>query len=569
MPAAGSNLVSVLRARTASDPDRVVIVFLPDGEIEGQRLTYRALDERARATASVLAARGLRPGDRALLLDSPAPEFLASFFGCLYAGVLAVPLGLPTRTEQALARLAPILDSAKPAIVLGGSGLRRRATAELLTALALLPWPREDELTAGSVDDWKEPSLADDALAFLQYTSGSTSAPRGVMVSHRNLLHNSSIQRRALGYSAATVAASWLPLFHDMGLIMGALQPIVWGFRGYLMPAAAFLKRPVRWLAAVTRYRVTHSYAPDFGYALCADRIGLDERTALDLSSWRVALNGAEPVRASTLARFEAAFVPCGFVPNAWTPGYGLAEATLAVAMHEPGAGVVPLVLDAHALGRHRAVVSAHGEGPRAIGVGRPDPEWDVRIVRDDGSLAEEAEVGEIWLAGPSVAAGYWHEAEATRQMFQASLDGHAGFLRTGDLGFLRAGVLYITGRAKDLVIIRGQNHYPQDIELTVEHSDPAIRSGCVAAFSVDDGEERLIVVAEIAEPPNTSGVDALAEIVGGIAEAVTERHELRVHDIVLLRPGTIFKTSSGKIQRAACRAAYLDGSLRAFEERR
>jgi acyl-CoA synthetase (AMP-forming)/AMP-acid ligase II len=416
--------------------------------------------------------------------------------------------------------------------------------------LRRLCWLSTDDLDETAAADWHPPDVSANSLALVQYTSGSTGQPKGVMISHGNLLHNQRMIQAAFGHSEKSVGVGWLPLFHDMGLIGNVIQPIYLGTSFTLLSPLAFIQKPVRWLRAISRYRGTTSGGPNFAYDLCARKVTPEQAAGLDLSSWDVAFVGAEPVRAQTLARFAAAFEPHGFRPQALYPCYGLAEATLFVSGGVKGAGPVTRAVD--------------GPAPTVVGCGHC---WDGQTMRlvDPHSLrpCREGEVGEVWVSGPSVAQGYWARPEETVQTFRAYLgeSGEGPFLRTGDLGFLHDGSLFITGRLKDVIIIRGRNHYPEDIELTVQASHPALQSGAGAVFSVEaEGEERLVVVQEL-QAGGRRHLDH-NEVVGDIREAVARHHELEVFAALLLRSGSIPRTSSGKIQRHACRDGYLARSL-------
>jgi acyl-CoA synthetase (AMP-forming)/AMP-acid ligase II len=425
-------------------------------------------------------------------------------------------------------------------------------------------WGTSEE-TVGSGDAWRHPRPAADTPAHLQYTSGSTATPKGVIVTHGNLLRN--LQDMDLGWrhEADSVIVSWLPHFHDMGLVYGVLEPIFAGVTCYLMPPVSFMQKPLRWLQAISTFKATHSAAPNFAYDLCVRKIKPDDRLALDLSRWSVAVNGAEPIRAETLNRFAAAFGAAGFRDTAFCPGYGLAEATLKVTATPRGRGAVCLTVDGAALGRGRVAAVRPGEpGARTlVSCGMSAIDTDVVIVDPDARRRCGAEeVGEVWVAGSVVAAGYWNRPADTADTFGARLidEDRGPFLRTGDLGFLSGGELYIAGRLKDLIIIRGQNHYPQDIEQTVESLGSMLRSHGCAAFSVDvDGEERLIVAQEVER--EARGAD-LPDLQGRIRQAVAEAHEVYVYDVVILRAGALPRTSSGKIRRQACRLAYTEGTL-------
>jgi amino acid adenylation domain-containing protein len=567
-----ATLVDVLRWRALHQPDRRAYTFLLDGEAAEVHVTYGELDRQARAIGARLQALQALGGhgERVLLLYPPGLQYAAAFFGCLYAGAAAVPV-YPPRLNRADPRFLSILSDARAPVVLTTSAILPNAQ-RLLGGAASLTWLATDGLNpegAEAADGWRDPGAGPETLAFLQYTSGSTSAPKGVRVTHGNLLHNERMIRRAFGVTEESVVVGWLPLYHDMGLIGTLLQPLYAGCPCVLMSPVDFLQKPLRWLAAMSRYGGTVSGGPNFAYDLCARRIGPAERAGLDLSRWAVAFNGAEPLRAETLDRFAEAFAPCGFRREAFFPCYGLAEATLFVS----GGGLAepPVVarFAAAELERHRAVEAGEAEdGARAlVSSGRvpPAPEgWDVAVVHPETrERVAPGEVGEIWLAGPSASRGYWNRPEATAVTFRAeTADGEGPFLRTGDLGFLQGGELFVTGRSKDLIIIRGRNHYPQDVEATVERSHPALRPGCCAAFAVEaGGEERLVVVQELRR--EARGADP-AEVIAAIRRAVAEEHEVQLQAAVLIRTATLPKTSSGKVRRQACRAAYLEGTLEA-----
>jgi amino acid adenylation domain-containing protein len=573
-PAGPATLVDLLRSRAEAQGDRRAYTFLGEtGErAESTVLTWAGLDERARAIAAAIQERGLA-GERALLLYPPGIEFVAAFFGCLYAGVVAVP-SYPPRPNRDQPRLRAIARDARPRVALADSAIASRADllTERIPELAGAAWIATDALEAGLATSWRNPGVSPETVAFLQYTSGSTATPKGVIVSHGNLLHNEEMIRRAFGQSESSVIVGWLPLYHDMGLIGNVLQPLYLGAPCYLMSPVAFLQQPLRWLEAISLYRATTSGGPNFAYELCVRRTTPEQRAGLDLSSWTAAFNGAEPVRAETLERFAEAFAPAGFRREAFYPCYGLAEATLFVSGGEPGAPPVVREVDAAALERHRAEPAGEGAPPAArrslVGCGHG---WmNQRVVVADpetGEVLQAGKVGEVWVAGPSVAQGYWGRDEETERTFRARLagTGEGPFLRTGDLGFYDAtGTLFLTGRIKDLIILRGRNLYPQDVERTAEVSHPALRPGNSAAFAADvDGEERLVVVHEV-ERGWKGTPEAVEEVAEAVRRAVAEEHEAAVHQVVLLRPGSLPKTSSGKVQRHAARAAWQAGELEA-----
>jgi len=558
------SLVEYACRNAAEQPDGEAFTFLADGEREAASLTRGELDRKARAIGGLLQRMDHR--ERALLLYPPGLDFIAAFFGCLYSGTIAVP-AYPPSSVKTQPRLRSIVRDARPRVVLTTGVLAQRV--ERLTSqipeLRDAAWQRTDELPVGMEEDWTAPLLGPDTLAFLQYTSGSTATPRGVMVSHGNLLHNQEMIRTAFGQSAESVIVGWLPLYHDMGLIGNVLQPLFVGGRCILMSPVAFLQRPVRWLAAISRYRATTSGGPNFAYDLCARKIAAADREVLDLSTWSLAFNGAEPVRAETLERFAATFAPQGFDRRAFYPCYGLAEATLFVTGGESGRPPLLRTVSATALERDRGVDEEAGASGRTlVGCGHPWSGQDLLVVDPETAVPCAAgQVGEIWVAGPSVAQGYWDLPEETERVFGAfTRDGRGPCLRTGDLGFVHDGELFVTGRLKDLIILRGRNLYPQDLEATAERSHPALRPGCGAAFAVDrNGEERLVIFQEVErEARAEAGV-----ISSAIRQAIAEEHEIQAYEIVVLPPGAVPKTSSGKVQRHASRQLYLAGELPAL----
>ncbi|HLF28782.1 MAG TPA: amino acid adenylation domain-containing protein [Anaerolineae bacterium] len=563
-----NTLNELLRWRAQQQPDQIAFTFLVDGETEEIDLTYAELDRRARAIGARLQQQGL-VGRQVLLLYPQGLEYLSAFFGCLYAGNVAVP-SYPPRLNRPDPRLQAIAADAQPAAALTVTEMLNDLESRIAHTpdLKELHWIATDSLGGDWAEQWREPGVTGDALAFLQYTSGSTSTPKGVMVTQANLLHNLEMLKRAYALGEQPILVSWLPLFHDMGLIAAALETVYAGGRCVLMSPASFVQRPFRWLRAISHYRACFSASPNFGYDLCVRHIAPHERETLDLSGWQMALNGAEPVRPQSLERFAETFAPCGFRREALYPGYGLAEATVFVSLGSKGHGPVIQSFKVTQLERHQVVAATTGDedARRLVGCGHAWLDEAIAIV-DPETLTRCApgRVGEIWVSGPHIARGYWHRPDETARTFDAHLSdtGEGPFLRTGDLGFVHDGELFITGRLKDLIIMRGLNHYPQDIELTVENAHPALQPNAGAAFSVDVGdEERLVVMQEVRR--DFREVDA-EQIVEAIRQAVTELHELQVYAVVLLKPKSIPKTSSGKIQRRACRALFLDGRLEAL----
>jgi acyl-CoA synthetase (AMP-forming)/AMP-acid ligase II len=443
------------------------------------------------------------------------------------------------------------------------AGVAPPALAALRPGMA---WLATDSVDPSEQAGWREWTPTPSTIAHLQYTSGSTAAPTGVIVTHHNLLRNLLDMHLGWRHGSDSVILSWLPHFHDMGLVYGVLEPLYAGIPGYLMPAIAFIQRPVRWLQAIARFGVTHSVAPNFAYDLCTRKVKPADRDQLDLSRWHVAVNGAEPIRAETLKQFAACFASCGFREDVLCPGYGLAEATLKVTSSRRGEPVRYVPVDGDALDLGRVEIRPAEESQARVLVGCGRSEIDTEVVIADPATSRplgDGLVGEVWVGGSTVAAGYWPRTGETSASFDARLadTGRGPYLRTGDLGFVLDGELFINGRLKDMLIIRGQNHYPQDIELTVEACHVAFRQNGCAAFAVSvDGEERLVIAQELER--EARAVD-LEELTGLARQAVAEAHEIGVYDMVFLRQGGIPRTSSGKIQRYACRRAYLDGAFR------
>ncbi|MFT4174133.1 MAG: AMP-binding protein, partial [Rhodocyclaceae bacterium] len=568
--AASASLIDVLAQRAAAQPEAPAFTFLKDGDRPEVCLSFAALERQARSLAAHLQALRLR-GERALLLYPAGTDYIVAFFGCLYAGVIAVPV-YPPRQNQNLLRLKAIVADARASVVLTCDSVYSRLQTEFETD-AFLRGVRLMDTGAmpDRADAWRSPGVGADDIAFLQYTSGSTGTPKGVVLSHGNLLHNAALTARVLPYDdSVTAGVTWLPLYHDMGLIGGLLQPVYVGYHCVLMSPAAFLQMPLRWLKAMSDYRAAITAGPDFAYDFCTRRITAAQIDALDLSAWRIALSGAEPVRQRTLQRFAERFAPAGFRSRAFYPCYGLAEATLLVSGLKRGAEVNTLSVDEAALQQH--TVAPRAGGRPLVGCGAATlPGQTVRIVdAATRRLCAPDEVGEIWLAGPSVAQGYWDNPTLSDEVFGARLAGQGGedegpFLRTGDLGFIADGELFITGRIKDVIILRGRNYYPQDIEASVGQIDDALKIGSCAAFALEPqavadtghGGEQLAVVVEVS-PRQTVG----AAHVAAIRSAVMQEHGVHIDVLVFVSLTAIPKTSSGKIQRSACRQRLLDGTL-------
>ena len=535
-----ATLIDVLRGAVAAAPDRAAFIVLDARAEEAERITYEELDARASVVAAELRRR-TRRGDHVAILVPPGLEFLVAFFGCLYAGAAAVPVA-PALFPGDVARLGGVLSDSGAALVLTTEALHG-----MTMRLAEMAGPSEVRALAsvtpihleGLPKDAHEPDepapAAPDELAFLQYTSGSVGTPKGVRVTHAQVVANQRAIAEGFGHEdpSAITIASWLPLHHDMGL--GTVLQTIWlATSCYLISPLDFLQRPLVWLTAISRHRVTTTGGPNFAYELCTRRITPAQRAGLDLSSWRLAYNGAEPVRAEVLDRFASTFAECGFRPETFYPCYGLAEAVLFVAGGDVGAPARRLCVDRDAVERGEVLLAA--EGRTLVSCGRPRGDDRVVIVDPDtGVPTPPGRVGEIWISGPSVAGGYLGRPQETDEVFGG------GFLRTGDLGFVHEGELFVTGRRKDMIIVRGKNHYAEDIERTVEGASDAVRPGCITAFAVDeeggggDGE-RLVVVAEI----KAAHVDALdgQAVASAIRDAITARHRLMLHDAVLVAPG-------------------------------
>ena len=564
-----NSLVELLQLRAGNDSSLATYTFLANGENEERSISYKELDRQARAIAGRLQGLG-KAGDRALLLYAPGIDFLPAFFGCLYARVIAVPAYPPHRNRNLL-RLQAIIEDARPKFILSTSALlsKIRTAMEPMGSAAAIQFVATDQAAEENARDYRQPAFDRETLAFLQYTSGSTGNPKGVMLTHGNLLHNAALVHYAVSHDQGDSYVTWLPVFHDMGFMAGVLQPLYGGLKCIQMSPAAFLENPLRWLRAISNYRATTSGGPNFAYELCIKKISATDRQGLDLRSWTVAFNGAEPVRHNTIERFASEFADCGFRRSVFYPCYGLAEATLMSAGSWKEHDVTVLEIDKKSLESHciRQKSHGHSDAYKIVACGRNLPDQEIAIVEpSSGQRCSPDEVGEIWIKGPSVAGGYWKRPEESRETFGARIEpnGEGPYLRSGDLGFIRDDQLFITGRCKDLLIIRGQNHYPHDIELTVELCHPDLHPGCGAAFSIDaGGEERLVVVQEAASRAD-SDLDA---VISTIRKNIAETHEISVYAVILIRTGFIQKTSSGKIQRQSCKKAFLAGELEPLAE--
>jgi len=558
-------LVDLLRIRTDQQADRLAYRFIQDSKVDVATITYSELDRRARAIGAWLENFGAT-GERALLLYPPGLDYIASFFGCLYAGVIAVP-AYPPRLNRPVPRIQSIVADSQATFALTTSTILHNIEQrfEYTPDLGALRWLDTDQVPGGLEADWHQPEITSETLAFLQYTSGSTSQPKGVMLSHGNLMHNLKAIKHGFQIDSSASGVFWLPSYHDMGLIGGILEPMYVSGPSTLMSPVSFLQRPVRWLEALSLYRGTISGAPNFAYDLCVDRVTPEQMEGLDLSSWSLAFCGAEPIRPETLERFARTFEPCGFQKTAFYPCYGLAEGTLIVSGGDGPAEPKVASFNRKSLESDRvlSVESVTDDAQSMISCGKSM--IDQQIVIANPNTFERCgtnQVGEIWVSGPSVAQGYWGLRDQTQKTFDAYLAGtdEGPFMRTGDLGFLQDGELFVTGRLKDLIIIHGSNHYPQDIELTVQSAHVALQPGSGAAFSItENGSEKLVIVQEVTRQNRRPDIN---EVASAIRQAVAEKHDLQVFAIVLVKPMSIPKTSSGKIQRRTCKKGFLENTL-------
>jgi len=575
------NLVDRFRALSNRLSDFPAITFLERGEDPVGTLSFGELDRLARSLGAWFQQRGAQ-GTRAIMLFEAGVELVYSFIGCAYGKVVAVPMPTPmsNRLDRYLVRVQNIVADGDARFVLTTAAIRDRlqAAASAISGLAHLEWVVVNQLSDLS-SQWVQEPVDVSELVYLQYTSGSTSVPKGVMITHQNLLSIINYMGHAGAYAdRGSAAVCWMPYFHDFGLIDGLLVPLAHGAQTYVMSPFDFVQRPIRWVQAMHRFRASHTAGPNFSFDLVARKSTAEERAQLDLSNWYRANNSGEPIRWSGVKRFLDAFGPSGFAPEAMAPMYGLAEATLAVTMADAAPRMFRV--DPRELALHRVREVAEGEPARMlVGCGKiAAGPWQIetRIVNPHTlEAASDGEVGEVWVRGDIVAKGYWNKPEETEEKFHARIHGVADqdFMRTGDMGFMINEELVIVGRRKDLIIVEGRNHYPQDIERTVEQELDCLRPGCSIAFSVENEElTKVVLVCEL------KGEFVLAETAGKdvptaqvlerkvlertIRRVVSEEHQLRLQDIVFLPAGLLPKTTSGKVERSACRAKYIDGML-------
>lgn len=563
-------LVELLEVRASKAPENRAYTFLLDGESLEKPVTYQELSNRAKAIASKLQSLNLK-GQRAILVYGNEQEFVEAFFASLYAGVIPVPV-YPPMKESAINNILSIMTVTETNLILTSSDTAAKMKAFIPEEfLKMLNYFETDLIETSNSTAWTNYNLTREDLAFLQFTSGSTSTPKGVMVSHKNILHNEEMIKQSFRHSDKSMGVGWLPLYHDMGLIGNVLQPLYAGFECVLMSPFMFLQNPLRWLKAISKYKATSSGGPNFGYELCLRKIKEEDLKDLDLSSWNVAYSGSEPVKLETIDKFCNKFQAAKFNRTAFLPVYGMAETTLFVS--GGNAPIVPnhITVNANELedGNIVLVEDAKDEvkTKNLVSCGKSYLDQKIAIVNPNTlTRAKENQIGEIWLSGDNICNGYWNNPQQTEESFKAYLkDTNEGpFLRTGDLGFVLKDELFITGRQKDLIIIRGKNFYPQDIEAIVEKASPAIRKGCLAAFSVENaGEEEIIVVSELSKEHSEN--PELQEIGVTIARAILEELNVNLSELVFLETKSIPKTSSGKVQRSLCKRSYQKNKLNAL----
>lgn len=564
------NFLDLILYRTARSGPKTAYTFLENGEQVSESVTYSQLQERVLALAATLQQQ-CAPGDRVLLLYPPCVDYMVGFLACLCAGAIAVPLFPPRGTKHNL-RLEAIARDCQPRLALISTRqiATKHATLGEQPELATLRLLCSDSIDPQCAAAWRKPAVEGATIAFLQYTSGSTGLPKGVMVSHGNLIHNERLMQACYGTDEDSTIVTWLPIYHDMGLIGNMLAAFWLGSTCVFMAPVAFLQRPLRWLQAISDHRGFFSGAPNFAFDLCVDKISEAQKQRLDLSSWKIAFSGAEPIRLDSLERFANAFATRGLSRGSLWPSYGLAEATLMVSGCGGRDPVGRTYVDKDELTRRRAVATHRGNPQVVVSCGRTAMGQTLRIVNEvTRRVCAPGEIGEIWICGGSVAHGYWNQLDTNGETFRARIEGSSEgpFLRTGDLGFIDDGELYITGRIKDVIIVRGANHYPQDIEQTIESADRALNPAGAAAFGISDSEgERVVAVVEVARTSlRKVNVEAL---VRAIRQSVVEAHDILLSDVVLIRPGSLPKSSSGKVQRRQCCSMYLANEFEPFAPR-
>lgn len=565
------NVVDLLKYRAENQREQIAYRFLKDGETQSATMTYQELDLQATAIAVYLNSLNLS-GSRALIIYpyDKGLEFITTFFGCLYAGVVAVTCH-PPMSRHGFHELQSRLNSSQSQAIITDKSSLKKIKEHLIPPAETFHWIAGDDIPSKIASHWSAPNIKSESLAFLQYTSGSTGAPKGVMITHECLMYNQKMLKQAFGHTETAVGVGWLPLFHDMGLIGKVLQALYVGRPSIFMSPIAFIQKPVRWLQAISHYQATTSGGPNFAYDLLCRHVTPQQRENLDLSSWDVAFCGAEPIRVETIDRFYSLFKSCGFRREAFYSCYGMAEASLLITGGLKNAPPVVKYFSEAKLEENIVLIGNEKKpGFRPlVGCGQTWLDGEIAIVDPDSCIrCRENQVGEIWVSGSGLGKGYWNNPELSEQTFRAFIkDTQEGpFLRTGDLGFLSHKELFVTGRLNDVMVFWGINQYPQLIEETVQGCHPALRANSTAAFSTEiNGESKLVIVQEV-ERSYRNSLD-FEEVVEVMRWTVFDKHFLDIYAIVLLKPGSIPKTSSGKIQRQLCKAKFLEGTLDPLRE--
>lgn len=562
-----STLFQVLEEHVKNKPSSTAFIFL-NRQGRQQERSFKQLFHRVQAIAATL-QRTYAAGDRVALMFQPSLNFIEAFIACFAAGLIAVPLQ-PIQNRRVLPRLINMMDNAGCRALLTDSATRQvllRIIPDIELQTPTVNWVCTDTIPFESGTTFVPAQVDGSSIAFLQYTSGSTGSPKGVMVTHANLLDNQAQIKTAFEHDETTRFVGWLPVYHDMGLIGNVFQPLYLGIPSVLFSPMDFLMSPVRWLRAISEWKATTSGGPNFAYDLCINRISEEEMQGLDLSSWKIAFNGAEPVRDATIKKFEKKFAAFGFRKEAFYPCYGMAEATLFIAGGSPKSPVIKINTAADALSNNH-ILETEENGIVLVGCGRTYSNHELKIIEPKThAVLSDGQIGEIWCQGSSVASGYWGQEKLSEKTFHAfTADGQGPYLRTGDTGFVLRDEIFITGRLKDLIISRGQNHYPDDIEITVCQSNEDFRPSCAAAFTVGEDSDLQLVIAVEVERHMVACLQqdqALRDrLIAKARLRVSEVHGLGLYELIFLRPSTLPKTSSGKTRRSHCRDLYLSSSL-------